>query len=295
MSQPSLNVLIAFEAAARLGNYARAAQELHVTPSAISHQMGQLAQQVGQPLFRREGRGVALTVAGQLLHERVAQPLARIRAGVAQLDVYLDANLITIVCPASLAHGWLQPLLEPLAAAHPGLCPLVSTDETARFVDELDVDIAISRAPLHQPGVRDEMLLADTDVVVATPALARQPPARWPGLLCLESALTDTQRGPYLRSHLGGLRRLAIYDDERLLLDAVLRGRGVALLSRRLVEDAWAHNRLRVLTQYPELPGATYWMSRRAGAARTAVIESVFDALMAAGRAAGRATGRRPP
>ncbi|MCA0177592.1 MAG: LysR family transcriptional regulator [Proteobacteria bacterium] len=288
MRLPSLNFLIGFEAAARLGNYARAAEELYISPSAISHQMAQLEQHVGQPLFKRQGRGVTLTVAGRLLLERVAGPLAQIRGGLGQLDVYLDANLLTIVCPAPLAHGWLQGQLAALVAAHPGLCPLIATDETARYVDELDVDIAISRAPLRQRGVRDEPLLTDADLVVAAPALAARLPAdpashaRHAGLLCLEAALTDPQRGPYLRTHLGHLTRLGIYDDARLLLDAVLRGWGLALLPRALAAGDLAQGRLVAVAGYPELPGETYWISCREGEGRTPVIGAVFGALRGA-------------
>ena len=64
---PSLKLLIGFEAAARLGNFSRAADELHLSQSAISHQIQQLEEQLGQPLFRRVGRGVELTVGGEVL------------------------------------------------------------------------------------------------------------------------------------------------------------------------------------------------------------------------------------
>jgi LysR family transcriptional regulator, glycine cleavage system transcriptional activator len=75
MRLPSFRSLLGFEAAARLGNYSRAAEELCISQSAISHQMLQLEQQLGQPLFRRKGRGVELTVAGRLLLESVTRSL----------------------------------------------------------------------------------------------------------------------------------------------------------------------------------------------------------------------------
>ncbi|MCW3686418.1 LysR family transcriptional regulator, partial [Burkholderia cenocepacia] len=58
---PSLKLLTGFEAAARLGNFSRAADELHLSQSAVSHQIQQLETHLGQPLFRRRGRGVELT------------------------------------------------------------------------------------------------------------------------------------------------------------------------------------------------------------------------------------------
>ena len=96
---PSFKLLIGFEAAARLGNYSRAADELFVSQSAISHQIGQLERQIGQALFRRKGRGVELTVAGRLLHDSVVHSLEVIRAGLGRIDTYLDTSLVTIVCP----------------------------------------------------------------------------------------------------------------------------------------------------------------------------------------------------
>ena len=64
---PSLRLLSGFEAAARLGSFSRAAEELYLSQSAISHQIQQLEEQLGQPLFSRVGRGVELTVAGEVL------------------------------------------------------------------------------------------------------------------------------------------------------------------------------------------------------------------------------------
>ncbi len=64
---PSLKLLTGFEAAARLGSFSRAAEELYLSQSAISHQIHELETQIGQPLFHRIGRGVELTVAGEVL------------------------------------------------------------------------------------------------------------------------------------------------------------------------------------------------------------------------------------
>ena len=119
---PSFKFLIGFEAAARLGNYSRAAEELHVSQSAISHQIAQLEQQVGQPLFRRKGRGVELTVAGGLLLDSVGKSLEQIRHGLHRIETYMDDRLVTLVCPAPVAHGWLQPRIDRLLQAHPDLC-----------------------------------------------------------------------------------------------------------------------------------------------------------------------------
>ena len=284
---PSFKLLIGFEAAARLGNYSRAADELFVSQSAISHQIGQLERQIGQALFRRKGRGVELTVAGRLLHDSVVHSLEVIRAGLGRIDTYLDTSLVTIVCPAPIAHGWLQPRLQRLTDAHAGMCPIVSIDETARYIDEMDVDIAITRQPLHQAGVHELPLLTDELVVVGAAELTSQlsptdlgshPGVA--GLMVLEGDLTSDRAGPFIRQHLGAFRKVAIYDDPRLLLDAALRGRGLALLSRLMADDAISAARLVPVVAYPTLPAGTIWISRTEGEPRSPLVKGVFDSLL---------------
>lgn len=276
---PSFKFLIGFEAAARLGNYSRAAEELFVSQSAVSHQISQLEQQVGQPLFRRKGRGVELTVAGSLLLDSVGKSLEHIRNGLARIETYMDDRLVTLVCPAPVASGWLQPRVDRLLQAHPDLCPIISVDESARFIDELDVDIAITREPLRQEGVFEVPLLTDELVAVGPPAQEEEEDADL-GLLCLEEDLTSDRVGPFIRAHFGGRRKAAIYDDPRLVLDAALRGRGIALVSRLLADDALRTGQLRQLTDSPRLPLGTLWISRTEGPSRLPLVREVFDSLL---------------
>jgi len=284
---PSFKFLLGFEAAARLGNYSRAADELCVSQSAISHQISQLEDQVGQPLFRRKGRGVELTVAGRLLLDSVSKSLEQLRGGLARIETYLDKNLVTLVCPAPIAQGWLQPRVEQLQKEHPLLCPIISIDETARYIDEMDVDIAITHEPLKQQGVFEVPLLSDDLVPVCTPDLARRfaaaPAEQHPqiaGLLCLEGDLTSERIGPHIREHFNALRRVAIYDDARLVLDAALRGRGLALVSSLLADDGLRSGRLQRLDIYPSLPLRTVWISRTEGEARHPLVRGVYDSLL---------------
>ncbi|MEJ6001343.1 LysR family transcriptional regulator [Paucibacter soli] len=273
---PSFKFLLGFEAAARLGNYSRAADELCVSQSAISHQISQLEEQVGQPLFRRKGRGVELTVAGRLLLDSVSKSLEQLRGGLARIETYLDENLVTLVCPAPIAQGWLQPRVEQLLQEHALLCPIISIDETARYIDEMDVDIAITHEPLKQQGVFEVPLLSDELVAVCSPEITQN----ISGLLCLEGDLTSDRIGPFIREHFSDLRKLAIYDDARLVLDAALRGRGLALVSRLLADDGLRSGRLKRLAPYPSLPLGTVWISRAEGEPRLPLVRGVFDSLL---------------
>lgn len=274
---PSFRFLIGFEAAARLGSYSRAADELSISQSAVSHQIAQLEEQVGQPLFRRKGRGVELTVSGRLLLDSVGKSLDQIRNGLDRIETYMDDSLVTLVCPAPIAEGWLQPRLEMLLREHPALCPIISIDETARYIDEMDVDIAITREPLRQRGVFEVPLLEDELVAVVHAASANKAAA---GLLCLESDLTSDRIGPFIREHFGKLRKRAIYDDPRLLLDAALRGHGVALVSRLLADEALHTGQLQRLVEYPSLSLGTLWISRTEGEPRMPMVRGVFESLV---------------
>lgn len=274
---PSFRFLIGFEAAARLGSYSRAADELSISQSAVSHQIAQLEEQVGQPLFRRKGRGVELTVSGRLLLDSVGKSLDQIRNGLDRIETYMDDSLVTLVCPGPIAEGWLQPRLDMLLREHPALCPIISIDETARYIDEMDVDIAITREPLRQRGVFEVPLLEDELVAVVHADSADKAAA---GLLCLESDLTSDRIGPFIREHFGKLRKRAIYDDPRLLLDAALRGHGVALVSRLLADEALHTGQLQRLVEYPSLSLGTLWISRTEGEPRMPMVRGVFESLV---------------
>ncbi len=284
---PSLKLLMGFEAAARLGSFARAADELCLSQSAISHQIQQLEQQTGQVLFRRVGRGVELTMAGEVLQRTVQRSLETLRSGLGRIATYLDPGLVVLVCPAPLLHGWLQAQLEQLQQDLPGLCPLLSTDETARYVDEIDVDITIGNRPIQQPDLLEVPLLQDEWLVVARQDIAHklnassvaEHAAHCP-LICLEEHLTGEQTGPLFRQWLQSFRMAAIYDDQRCVLDAVERGRGMALVSKLVAADSLQAGRLARVEGYPTLPGHQWWLSRVAGETRSNKVNQVFDWLV---------------
>ncbi len=289
---PSLKLLAGFEAAARLSNFSRAADELHLSQSAISHQVQQLEEQINQPLFRRVGRGVELTVAGEVLQRSVQRSLAILRSGLGRIATYLDPGLVVLVCPANLLHGWLQPRLRQLEEQFPELCLLLSTDETARFVDEIDVDITISDRPILQAGLLEMPLLQDEWVTVSAAELAARlagiPQAQHhlhADLICLEESLTGDETAPLFLGPLAAFRKRAVYDDARLLLDSTLRGRGIACLPRLLIEDSLARGQLTILTEYPRLPGTTWWLSGVAGEPRSNIVAEVFNWLRLQGEA----------
>ncbi|MBP6646107.1 MAG: LysR family transcriptional regulator [Burkholderiaceae bacterium] len=278
---PSLRLMIGFEAAARLNNYSRAAEELNLSQSAISHQILQLESQIGQTLFRRKGRGVELTVAGKLLYESVVRSLDIISNGVNRIETYLNSNLVTIVCPAPFAQGWLQPQLSKLRLVFPSLVPLISTDETARYIDEVDVDIVIGTRALQQKGVQEHLLFKDELVAVCAPSYPNPGLTAAAGLLMLEQDMMGEVIGPHMRSHYAHVPTVAIYDDQRLLVDAAIRNMGVAVVKRTSVVDALQSGRLTQLEDFKPISMGEIWISRAEGAPRVALIQDVYDGLLA--------------
>ncbi|MDA0998725.1 MAG: LysR family transcriptional regulator, partial [Proteobacteria bacterium] len=116
---PPMNALRAFEAAARLGSFKAASDELNVTPSAVSHQIGNLENMLGVRLFHRHGRRLLLSDTGDIYWRRVRDGLQRLAAateGIAAAGA--RKNILTIVAAPSLAAKWLMPRLDGLIARH---------------------------------------------------------------------------------------------------------------------------------------------------------------------------------
>lgn len=119
LSTPLLGALRCFDVAARHCNFTHASAELHLTPSAVSQQIRQLEQHLGQPLFIRQARGLALTPFGLRLQEITSEPLSRLAQGIETLRHANDPLQVT--CSSSFAMLWLMPRLPSLHRSHPEL------------------------------------------------------------------------------------------------------------------------------------------------------------------------------
>ena len=116
---PPLNALRAFEAIARHLSFARAAEELHVTPAALSHQIRALEEQLGLELFHRRARSIELTEAGRTLYPGLHAGFESVRGAVARLDRERDANILVISATVGVAAKWLVPRLWRFLHANP--------------------------------------------------------------------------------------------------------------------------------------------------------------------------------
>ena len=174
---PPLNSLRAFEAAARHGNFARAAEELNVTPGALSHQVRSLEALLGGALFERQARGVALTAQGQALYPGLMTAFALIRDSVNALRTRGNSRVLVVSTPPGFTSKWLAPRLHRFMQAHPDIELRIASSATyANFAGD-GVDAAIRNVPdteVRSPALAYDKLIEDGLVMVAHPKLVAQ-------------------------------------------------------------------------------------------------------------------------
>ncbi|WP_068979382.1 LysR family transcriptional regulator [Aeromonas sp. EERV15] len=230
---PPLNVLRGFEAAARLGSFHQAAQELHLTQSAISQQIRSLEELLGQPLFHRQGRSVALTDAGQDLLETTQSVLLQLAMGIQRLEQYRKPNQLVLNTSTAIARHWLLPRLGEFHRLHPDIDLWLFTSDEEPDMAEQTIDLALRWDLAPQAGCRHQHMVADRLLPVATVTVLSRP-AEERTTLHGERALDwhhwTLKGGEDLQLQTRGLN----FSDPGLLLEAASAGLGVALVSELL-------------------------------------------------------------
>lgn len=238
---PSIDGLRAFETAARLGSYERAAEALHITASAVGKRVSTLEDLLGTALFTRAGKGLALTAAGKEYREQVGAALSLLAAVPLHQRSVQRSERLRLRVPPTFARQVLVPHLEAYTLAHPHveLEVVVSIPYFDTAPSDADVEVRHAAVGLH--GGR--ALMRETVTPVAAPSLlARLPPLRAPA---------DLRHAPLLRSPLepwAPWLQAAGLDwpepsqgpkllDLGLLLEASVRGQGVALARPSLARD----------------------------------------------------------
>ena len=244
MSRPPLHALQGFVATARSGNLSRTAESLHLTVSALSHQIRGLEERLGQRLFVRNARGVALTADGHQLYERVASHLDEIENALRPFRTR-RGDVLTLTLMPSFANGWLVPRLPRFLAAHPQLeLNLQSSIELVDFAKDGALDAGLRYGPGHWPGLDAVHLFDDWIAPTVSPELIAR--LGRPSLQTLgEFPLLGAPGGRWSEwfDAFGGhapKRFVATFDDSETLHRAAVEGLGVALgritLTRPLVE-----------------------------------------------------------
>ena len=248
---PSLHALRAFEAAARHMRFTQAAAELHVTPGAISQQVRALELELGQPLFERRPRKLALTDAGRRLLPSVSDGFARLSAATSRLDGTPLRGRLTVSVLPSFAHSWLVHRLGEFADRYQEIEVVVQSEPNRADLRAGEADLAIRYGRLAPgDGLHVEHLLDETVFPVASPALLNGPkPLREPKDLLQHRLLHDSDiRGPqeawlawpawFAHWGIGAEPELAGigYSDTRLVNRAASSGQGVAIGRSVLVQ-----------------------------------------------------------
>src|SRR5262245_45091719 len=170
---PSLELLRGFEAAARHLSFTKAAQELHVTQSAVSRQVKTVEDELGVRLFRRMNRALLLTEEGQALARAVAAALSGITEAVARLPALAENRPITVTTSVGFAALWLVPRLARLRATHPDIDVRLAASNEVVDLQRERMDVAI-RFCEPQVAPRGAVPLIGEDVFpVASPRLVR--------------------------------------------------------------------------------------------------------------------------
>jgi LysR family transcriptional regulator, glycine cleavage system transcriptional activator len=248
---PPLNALRAFEAAARHLSFTRAADELHVTQTAISHQIKALEERLGVRLFRRLPRGLLLTEEAQRYLPPIRDAFDQIAAATEQLGAGGSSGRLTVSVLPSFAAKWLVPRLGRFRATHPDLDLRISASSQLVDFARDDVDTAIRMGAGRYPGLRVDRLFGERMVPVCAPKLltgAR--PLRRPQDLREHVLLHDDDHtGWQLWLELAEVEgvdptRGPIFTDSAMVVQAAAEGQGVAIARRVLAAGDLAAGRL---------------------------------------------------
>jgi len=171
---PPLHWIQAFEAAARLGSFVRASQELFLTASAVSHRIRSLEAALSTTLFHRIRRTVILTDAGQRFAKEVSNALGLIESAVQETQRVNKVDLITVHVVPSFAAQWLMPRIARFSALYPDIdvrvTASVETIELESGVVDLDIRYG---SVLERYGVVTEMFPPEPIVALCSPELTR--------------------------------------------------------------------------------------------------------------------------
>ncbi|MEM7190618.1 MAG: transcriptional regulator GcvA [Pseudomonadota bacterium] len=171
---PPLTALRAFEAAARHMSFAKAAEELFVTPAALSYQIKQLEEHLGVPVFRRLNRAVELTEAGRALQPGVSDGFENLRQAVRAVDKLSDTSGLTITAGPAFTAKWLAPRLFSFAHDHPEIdLRFVASVRPLDFHRD-GIDGAIRFGTEDPHGFYTEVLAHEWMTPVCTPAVAEE-------------------------------------------------------------------------------------------------------------------------
>jgi DNA-binding transcriptional LysR family regulator len=274
---PPLSALRLFEAAGRHASFKLAAEELHLTPSAVSHGIVSLENWLGIALFERGPRGLTLTEAARDYLPYVAEALTLIATGTQRLPSKRADRKIAISSAPAFASRVLLPNLQRFRARHPDIAIAIDTAhrQVGFPVDGVDLAIRMSRGPW--PGLASTRLLGARLVPVCAPSYAASLAAANPNgganggpatidltratLIHLSSATEDWSMWADAVGLTGlDLSRGLIVDTVELAVEAAIAGLGVVMGRRPLIDRELADARLAAVSTRSVEAATAYWL-----------------------------------
>lgn len=284
---PSLNAVKAFEAAARSKSFTRAAEELFVTPGAVSQQVKALEIELGLKLFRRERQRLVITEAGREYLAVVRDALDQIALGTERLTQRRRSGVLTVSVSPDFAAKWLVNRLGRFAESHPEIdLRVAASDHHADFARE-DVDLAVRHGdgrwpelevkrlcverlfPVCSPKLmRDRSRILSTSDLLKFPLLRLDDWTNWGRLFEAAGIITEAMPGPIL-------------NRASMLIDAAIDGQGVALARTALAAQDIIHGRLVRPVDVSLAMANTYWIVSPKATASAAKIAAFREWLLA--------------
>lgn len=288
---PSLDLLKAFEAAARLLSFTKAGEELFLSQSAVSRQIQDLEEQLGVPLFQRKHRALALTQAGQQFYPPAAQVLATVRTAVDRLRAAGGQRVVAVTTNVTFAALWLVPRLARFTRENPGVDVRIAADTRLHDLERDGFDVALRYCPPAVAGAQAVRLFGETVFPVCSPQLANDPkrPLRQPADLARHVLLhIDDPEGqtPWLswRAWLeaegaGDLQPAANlrFTNYSEVMPAALAGQGIALGRSPLVRDALREGALVAPFRREAASSRAYFLIVAPGAAQRPEVARFVD------------------
>ncbi|HJU99163.1 MAG TPA: transcriptional regulator GcvA [Burkholderiaceae bacterium] len=273
---PNFSALRAFEAAARHQNFSRAAEELHLTHGAISHQVRALEQELGTPLFVRNGRHVKVTADGLRFAHQLAKAFGDIATAADALRPASASRRLTISSIPSFAARWLAPRLGRFIDQHPDVEVVLQASGQLQDLVRDAVDVGIRFGRGHYPGMVVQRLMGDVYYPVVSPTYrgGRLPatPADLEQACLLRSVEPWTPwfraAGLALAEPSGGL----MFEDLSMLVRSAVDGNGVALVRHVVAMQEIASGQLvRLFDIATPCPDEYFFVSPPAAAAKPQV------------------------
>jgi LysR family glycine cleavage system transcriptional activator len=244
-----LQTLPAFRAVARLGNLRAAAEELHLTHSAVSQQIQLLEAQVGVALFDRPGRRIALNAAGAALLRAVEPALAQLDDGMRAAAAAAGGaqHRVRVTLLPSFAQRWWLPRMAAWRERHPDIAVELHTSQQLVDLPREGFHAALRQGSGQWRGLTAERLIDSPLIAVGSPAAARRLLGRAPAALADEPLLGDADVWESWLALAGvrcRVRPVASFNDAGMMLQAAEQDLGLALARELLVADALRDGRL---------------------------------------------------